>query len=47
MQTGGVFIYEAWCPECMKVTRHDHGDCLVCHPVGFPRPAVVPTTEES
>jgi hypothetical protein len=38
---GGIFIYESWCPACLAVTRHLNGECLVCSPPGFPRPAVV------
>ena len=42
----GVFEYLSWCVECAKVTRHLHGTCLVCVPVGFPRPAVILRTVE-
>lgn len=41
MERGGLFEYTSWCDQCQKVRPHLHGDCLVCRPIGYPRPAVV------
>ena len=38
----GLFVYESFCVECGRVQSHLHGECLVCRPVGYPRPPLEP-----